>query len=195
MQPFTNDSEKPSMNGVFVVLPDDTTVITDFLFLYENGLCRSAVNGTTRTYAYLNSIPMRHVINQIIIGEGAGSGYCKENWGHYFIREDSIFIQVFNIHPISTNVRRDVSGLIGIISNDSTILILRKYYDGCNLKTLTPGVQKRECLNWGYKEGGFMTFDEPVEYKFFKSPEKPDSSFAWFREKKWYRNEVHYRKD
>jgi hypothetical protein len=73
-------------------------------------------------------------------------------------------------------MRRNTSELIGLIKNDSTILINEELCDWCN--TLDPKY---------HKSGGKYVYANPLEYNFYKASFKPDSSFAWFRTKKWYK--------
>jgi len=92
----------------------------------------------------------------------------KEDWGHYTIQFDTILIQVFNRNNQEI-FKRWVFEFRGVIQNDTSFLLLSWY------------------SYWGKDQ----LLDEPVQYSFYKTKIKPDSSKAWFNKKKWFKKNLH----
>ncbi len=93
--------------------------------------------------------------------------FKKELWGHFQIIDDTIIIQNFGISNDQL-CRRSVYEKKGVIVNDSTIIILSNYsfwFDNDLIK-------------------------EPDTYRLFKTDQKPDSTLAWFRKKRWYHKNI-----
>jgi len=95
--------------------------------------------------------------------------------GHYFIRDSTITLQVFEINPGAV-FQENTLELRGLIKNDSTIKLTRGICNWCTNSWLR------------YNKGGQVDFDN-LEYKFYKTNVRSDSSI-WFKEKKWYKKKV-----
>jgi len=98
----------------------------------------------------------------------------KDLWGHYIIRNDSIFIQYFH-RNIDYWLKRNVTDLYGIIKGNTNIVIYKEKW------TKDAGY---------HSEPLEITYNPPISYKFFQADFKPDSTSAWFNNKKWYKNEI-----
>ncbi|MEX1189093.1 MAG: hypothetical protein WED33_07530, partial [Bacteroidia bacterium] len=108
------------------------------------------------------------------------SSSSSDSWGHYQIKGDSIFIQSFTYFYDST-VLRDVYELKGVIRNDSTIYIFEHLCDWC----FNDPSKYSEYISKGKRH-----FIPPAEYRFYQTTKKPDSTNAWFFDKKWYNEEL-----
>ena len=91
----------------------------------------------------------------------------SKNFGQFQIYDDTINIQNFYSNN-NEFFRKQLIHYRGLILNDSTIKIL-SWFGNDNVEILT----------------------EPMIYRFYKSSDKPDSTKAWFLNKKWYQKNVH----
>lgn len=96
---------------------------------------------------------------------------CKENWGHYFIEGNNITIQKFNKHNEEI-FKRWIIEEKGIILNDTTIILYTRKSFWANQ------------INSEEKMDSILLILKPVNIK-------PDSTQAWFLNKKRYRKNVH----
>src|SRR5687768_13508 len=94
--------------------------------------------------------------------------------GYYAIRSDTIKIQFF-IYQDQYWMRRNSLELIGMIKNDTTIELRRSSCHWCD-----------KFYNITLPKSNSIDFEPPIEYRFVKDEQKPDSSRIWFRKKKWY---------
>lgn len=94
----------------------------------------------------------------------------KEQWGCYAIQSDTIIIQVFNRNNMEF-FKRQVNEFWGVIISDTSFLLLSGY-------------------NYLDKYQ-FQFLVEPVTYQFYPTQLKPDSTKAWFNNKRWYKNNLH----
>ena len=81
--------------------------------------------------------------------------------------------------------------LRGIIKNDTTIIISQHIYDYCRSIRFTTRIIRDYCINSGYDNNGIKCYIPPAEYKFYPTTFKPDSTKAWFKKKKWYKEGLH----
>lgn len=95
------------------------------------------------------------------------------SWGHYQILSDSIYIQYFYFDN-QNFYKRDVMELFGNIVNDSTIQVYKKRCTWCKNVYI------------GYDNNTEIIFPQPIQFH-YKKGIKPDSSKAWFNNKKWYK--------
>ncbi len=94
----------------------------------------------------------------------------KDLWGHYIIRNDSIFIQYFH-RNIDYWIKRNITELYGIIKDNTNIYIYKEKWT----------------KNAGYhSEPLEKIYNTPILYKFYQTDIKPDSTNAWFYKKRWY---------
>jgi hypothetical protein len=98
------------------------------------------------------------------------------NEGHYNVRKDKFVMQVFDIDP-GALFPIDSREYSGYIKNDSTLVLTGGNCSWCH----APGNS--------YDKRGNTNYDE-IEYKFYKTDYKPDSSVFWFKNKKWYRHGI-----
>ena len=103
-------------------------------------------------------------------------GWDSELWGHYKIINDSIYIQTF-IRLFQANFKRYIVESVGTITNDSTFQI---HYD---VSYWPLKYQKEHKLK--------TVFYPPETFKFYPTIIKPDSTQAWFFNKKWYKEGLH----
>lgn len=87
----------------------------------------------------------------------------KETWGHYLIKNDSITIQSFG-RANDQLCKRSVYEKVGEVINDSTISIYSNY------------------SYWFKSE----LLDEPNIFGFYPTNHKPDSTKAWFNNRRWF---------
>jgi hypothetical protein len=92
----------------------------------------------------------------------------KEVWGHYSIHKDSIKIQSFG-HANDQLCKRSVYETVGEILNDSTLVIYSDY------------------SYWFKSE----LLEEPNIYGFYPTTIKPDSTKAWFNNRRWFNKYLH----
>ena len=105
--------------------------------------------------------------------------YYQLYWGFFQINQDSLIVQYFHIDQ-QNFYKRNVIELYGNIINDTTISIYKEKCDWC------------ENVYYGYNNKTEIVYDEPRIY-IFKEQVKPDSTQAWFINKKWYKNGVEER--
>lgn len=96
----------------------------------------------------------------------------KEFWGHYSIRNNAITIQIFNKHNEEIFKRWILETKANIL-NDSTIVIY-------NHKSYWSNVSKENIVE-----------PDKITLSLKKIDKKPDSSYAWFLNKRWYQKNVH----
>lgn len=95
--------------------------------------------------------------------------FSDEGWGHYTIADDTIVIQAFNNWNLEFIYKRWIIELTGLIQDDSSFILISKYsYHG-----------KDEFIN------------EPIRYNLCTIDVKPDSTIAWFVNKKWFKKNLH----
>lgn len=171
--PFVKESDSLLLNGAYATSLEENSLPVDLLFFYKDGTCKVAVWVSLVDTAFW-------------LHPEYSLSYFKNNdfntnkhlyWGHYIVRKDSIFIQTFHRFDQSLIIIRDVIQLRGVIKNDSTLLINKMFYDWSKWM-LHKDARKNEQYN------------PPLKYKFYPTTLKPDSSFVWFRNKKWYRTHV-----
>ena len=92
----------------------------------------------------------------------------KEYWGHYSISYDTIFIQAFNRNS-EYLYKRWIFEFIAVIQNDTSFLLLSEF---------------------SY-QGKYQFIDQPIQYHFYHTDIKPDSTKAWFNNKKWFKENLH----
>ena len=105
--------------------------------------------------------------------------YYQLYWGAFQINQDSLIVQYFHIDQ-QNFYKRNVIELYGNIINDTTISIYKEKCDWC------------ENVYYGYNNKTEIVYDEPRIY-IFKELIKPDSTQAWFINKRWYKDGVEER--
>jgi hypothetical protein len=134
-------------------------------YLYSHGLFKTFVSSSKDKKEFVQN-PDPHKRN---------SDFDKELWGQYYINNDTLFIQYF--YRIYQSVpKRYLVEKIGVILNDSTINMkyeANKEYP----KRLDQGLIKELQPN--------------QVYRFYPTKSKPDSTTAWFLNKKWYQQGLH----
>jgi hypothetical protein len=88
----------------------------------------------------------------------------KERWGHYRIQKDTIKIQIFNYNTQFFPYKRWIMEYNGIVLTDTTVKMF----------SLFSYLKKKQFNN------------NPMIYSFKQTNVKPDSTKAWFKNKKWY---------
>jgi hypothetical protein len=103
--------------------------------------------------------------------ENIQNGYfyiSKEYWGQYSINNDSILIQIF-IKNNEKIITRWIFEYEGIILNDSSFILY-------------------SCFSYLGKDN---FIDKSEEYAFYKTITKPDSTKAWFNNRRWFKKDLH----
>jgi len=132
------------------------------LFLYENGIVKE---GPWVSDFFYNKSKYFDIINEDYYTQKG-----KEYFGCFMIKDTSIVIQLFNIHTSHNPIyRRWVFESSGLITSDTTIVLYSNF----------------EYLN----KNEF--YKKPVIFKFVPYENKPDSANAWFRNKNWYKKNLH----
>lgn len=160
--PVINNSEKILLrtNGIYISENGGAS-----FFLYNNGKVKifSPFFDTLRTDLWKTP-------NKIISEMQNDWEYKqKERWGDYSIKGNEIVIQRFNRNNEEL-CKRSVFEEKGRILNDSTIEIYSEY-------------------SYWWKDK-LPTLYTPCILNFYKTDTKPDSTIAWFVNKKWYKNEL-----
>lgn len=172
---LSNSSKKVRLDGIYVVDCKDTMTHIDLFYFYKNGVCNAPayVIWLRNRFCEYSHVMLERYKNLVI------EFPQNSEWGNYVIRHDSIFIQTFHEFNQST-VIRDMVEFRGIISNDSTILITEMECAWCN----------RGFMN--EKTGPDVTkYDPPIQFNFYPYDFKPDSTVAWFKNKRWYKKGLH----
>lgn len=173
--PITKNSHLVNLNGIYFIEKSAKGYPGGYIFLYRDGTVYWPNYNANKMDTLFWSNPEEY-FKQL-------KNHCikfpdKEWWGHYKIRHDSIFIQYFYWFDQST-VIRDIIELYGAIDNNSTISILEGKCSWCHSMSPT----------W-YDISGVKYYTPPVQYRFYPTSFKPDSSLAWFKKKKWYKEEI-----
>jgi hypothetical protein len=92
----------------------------------------------------------------------------KETWGNYTINGDSIKMQNFGWNGMEF-CSRSVYEMVGKILNDSTIILYSDY-------------------SFWFK---YDLINKPNIFGFYLTNKKPDSSKAWFNNRRWYKKNIH----
>lgn len=95
--------------------------------------------------------------------------YSSRNfWGHFRIHNDTIIIQAFSRNN-QEFFKRYVVEFKGVIKSDTSFVLLSgyNYHD------------KRQFI------------DKPITYQFYPTALKPDSTKAWFNNKRWFKKGLH----
>lgn len=173
---------KLRLNGIYNIVNYKDRHPMHFFIFYSNGMCLT--NNTYKLSVDFWANP-DSLINEYyegleipLTGLSSASG---DSWGHYQIKDDSIFIQSFMKFYDST-VNRDVYELKGYIRNDSTIHILEQL---CDWRDYNPSRSLK------YISKGKLQYIPSAEYRFYQTTKKPDSTYAWFFDKNWYNEGLH----
>ncbi len=92
----------------------------------------------------------------------------KETWGNYTINGDSIKMQKFGWNGMEF-CSRSVYEMVGKILNDSTIILYSDY-------------------SFWFK---YDLINKPNIFGFYPTNQKPDSTKAWFNNRRWYKKDLH----
>jgi hypothetical protein len=161
---------KPSIktSGVYLGVDNGNAI-----YFYNNGLVKVYKDPAYKESYWVNPEIVSKSINDFFV---TYSGYTGEWWGNYEIVNDSIYIQKFR-RIFQNNIKRYIIESVGTIENDSIIQI---HYD---------------ISHWPIKyqtEHKLKTVFNPIEtYRFYPTNLKPDSTTAWFLNKKWYIENLH----
>ena len=143
-------------NGVYV---EKNSHFNEVFYFYTNGLVK---NSGLHSDFWDNPKEIAKKVEDIYIFSS------KEFWGDYTIKDDTIYIQIFN-HNTQFLYKRWIFEWKGVIKNDTTIEMFSEYsYFG-----------KDQFIH------------KPVIYGFYPTEIKPDSTKAWFNNKKWFKENLH----
>jgi len=169
--PFIKSNYSLRMDGIYAPYGRETNHPAGHMFFYRDGTCHVPISVTT-----FDSTFWSHPEKALAYHKNWNTNLhvAKEWWGHYKVRNDSIYIQAFNLF-YQSSVKRDLVELRGTIRNE-TIVITEARCSWCNSMPLS-----------GYNEQGVKYFIPNLEYRFYPTSFKPDSSLAWFKKKGWYK--------
>ncbi len=134
-------------------------------FIYKNGKIKGYLGG-------VESYPQEHMQSSETVLQNMESDRdysSKEFWGDYEIKNNEIRIQTFTVSN-EYFYKRFIYEEIGRIVNESTFEIYACY----------PVIGKDTVLRGGV-----------CRMKFYPTTVKPDSTKAWFNNRKWYTNNLH----
>jgi hypothetical protein len=138
------------------------------LFFYNNGLVKRVLIDSSEVSSYDWS-------STKIKKESTRYDDNDEFWGHYICDGNELRLQIFNKHNQEMVKRRVYENKIRI-NKDSTLSIYSSVW-----------------LSGLYKDyiNNDDTISEPDVFRFYKTKNKPDSTKAWFINKKWYKNNLY----
>lgn len=167
-----NGTSKVSLNGIFFFRSVTENAPLASFYLYQDGSIFLDIN----TWM-INNESSRFWLNPEEYLERVKKGPLEDNVGHYQIINDRIHIQFFHRND-SYWVKRNTIDIYGLIRTDSTILL---YQENCNW-----------CGDFflKYENRSQIIYDPPIEYHFYQTKSKPDSTVMWFKKKKWYQRKV-----
>lgn len=131
------------------------------ILFYENGLCKTFYHNIHGVF--LDSSNDQKT-KRLITQNFDG----KESFGCFSIKRDTIYIQDFSVNNQSF-YHRWVDNKKIAIKNDSTLVFISDYDTYLNYESIT----------------------DPIELKFYPLLKKPDSTKAWFYNKRWYNDKLH----
>lgn len=165
-RPTIEGSATLKTDGIYCMhLTDSTSTFLYIFYIYKDGSFFTVNSGgrdipTKRedVLSYINIISER---------EKRSQKSDIDFWGHYIIRHDTFFAQHFYPDYDVIPPTYFLASFQAIIKNDSTLFV---YHD------------------WSedYKHKGEEIYKRPIRYDFYPTNFKPDSSKAWYRNKKWY---------
>jgi len=169
--PFDSNSAPLKIDGIYFMKPYRNVehAPPHFFFLFSDGSLTPALGSGISTIPdnqFWND--PKKFMNHLNTRFG--------NDGQYFVRGKEIVMQLFEINPGAFFAINSLE-LHGTVKNDSSIVLTNGICNWC----------PNTFLN--YKEGGTVDFDS-VEYRYYKTKIRPDSSNIWFKKKKWYKMDV-----
>jgi len=139
-----------------------STNLSGSFFLFDNGYSKTVSSIEPDGNSFWKNPESEINDLQLIL-----NSFEREVWGQYKISNDTIVIQTFGLND--QMCRRSVYETIGVILNDSTIKVFSDY------------------SYWFDAE----FIEEPNIYRLYETEHKPDSTKAWFNNKRWYKRNLH----
>src|SRR5687767_7577716 len=162
-----------NLNGIYFIKNSKNKFPTAFMFLYNDGSIYVSNLGGSHIDSMFWSNPTKYLT--FLENKWPSMIETTRNyWGFYKIRNDSIYIQYFNLN-YDYWMKRNTIEFQGLIKNDSTILISKELCEWCHV------------VSSKFDETGINNYSPPVEYSFLPSAFKPDSSDAWYKGQRWYK--------
>ena len=174
--PFSKNKFRIRYDGIYFIKSSNESYPTGYICFYLDGSTYVPPHGVENMANLFWSNPKDYAES---LEKYWNKFPNKEWWGSYKIINDSIYIQYFYKFN-QTTVKRDLVELRGVITNDYTIMLVEKQCGWC--QSMSPTI---------YNENAVKKFTPPVEYKFYPTDFKPDSSQAWFLKKRWYKKGLH----
>ncbi|MBX2898031.1 MAG: hypothetical protein KF775_00175 [Cyclobacteriaceae bacterium] len=163
-KPFNSSKDRIKLNGVYFIadysLRHGHSPI--LFFLYSDG----SVNSSFATN--MSAVGERNFwTNEAMYLKNLKMGAIGSE-GHFWIKDGYIYFQLFDINPGALFPINSIE-FNGRISNDSTFILSNTICTWCDWKPIS-----------GYS----------LEYKFYATEIRPDSSSMWFKKKRWYKDKV-----
>jgi hypothetical protein len=166
----SNDRNGPNTGGLYYSLQNNPSYAPskkylEIVFFYDDG--------TMVVYnVQKDSLDEKAQINSFL--QNLDRYKYTGRWGYYKLKADSIEATVF-IHDESRMRTRIPEHWEMTVKNSGTILLSRKECKDCRKHYIE------------YQGTSELQFNPMLEYNFFSSSIKADSSQAWFRNKDWYK--------
>lgn len=204
-------SIKLKIKGIYYLAnePIDRCIPTAYIFLFNNGMAYIRNTGQNNRFWVKNEFgfdkdkpwltrpldkPFIYKIDSVfwqnpdsilvntIKSTFKFSPFNKEWWGTYSIKNNTIKIEYFSkTNQESIIHNRYLIELSGYLKNDSTIIITNRICD----KWYHCYQCKSDLKN------NLNSYTPPVQYNFYSTDFKPDSTQAWFLKKHWYKKGLH----
>lgn len=169
-------------NGVYLISENNNNRLPLFIFLYTNG------QALISNYTYIEN-------NKILWSEESSlfqelknnyneNSIVRDKWGAYRLINDSLIIQYFyNNGAHQTGLmNRNTIDLYGRVGNKNNLIISE---EKCTWWNKLYNSKKYDVND------SILTYKIPASYKFYPTDFKPDSSKAWFLNKRWYKKGLH----
>lgn len=167
--PIDSNSSSIRINGVYFLknYTNQSYAPTPIIFLYRDGsayVCRCNGLSSNKSDPDFWNNPEEYM-------SGLRVNAFSES-GHYWVRGEDFYLQTFSVDPgaiFSTNTIEHQ----GFIKNDSTIVLTKSICSWCY-------PSNPEFDNNGVADLG------QIEYRFYRTTVKADSSKMWFKNRRWY---------
>jgi hypothetical protein len=130
---------------------------------YSNGLIKSLSHNTTHTVFWTNP-----KLASFDIYKRALSNKPNELWGEYSIHNNKIWYDYFTFNKQEFFVRQIIHAEDFMLSDTAFVI-------NSEIATFE----------------NYELVSKPIYFRFYKTNLKPDSTYAWYLNRRWYKQEVH----
>ena len=175
VKPFITADVNLKLNGIYYArYPNMERDYLNLMYLYSDGSIFYTYGTTEKKFWEDPDHYIQWFQNKLDTMSSYKNHYFMEQWGHFIVRNDSIYIQRF-IFNDQYWMKRNSEDFIGIITSDSTIVIHTQKCSWCSSQYPSKWKNRTE-----------IKYEDPIEYGFYQTSFKPDSTMAWFKNKEWY---------